>query len=203
MLKFGQYRSSLVPLLTLLAAAAPAVAQTAVGRGFTYQGKLNLSGQPVDGSADLQFSLFDAASAGNAVAPTQTVLNVNVVEGLFTTQLDFGVDAFAGNSRWIEIAVRSPAGSGGYTKLSPRQRLTAAPVAWYAMRPWIPLNGNFYLPMPVEGNGVGIGLSAPVTRLHVRAPAYFPAETMRIDDFFGRSQLRIATPESAGRIEVL
>ena len=71
MFKFGKNRSSLVPLLTLLATAAPTVAQTAVSSGFTYQGRLNLSGQPVDGSADLQFTLYDAA--GNAYFSSEWV----------------------------------------------------------------------------------------------------------------------------------
>jgi hypothetical protein len=41
-------------------------------------------------------------------------------------RLDFGSEHFNGADRWIEIAVR-PAGSGTFTALSPRQRVTSAP----------------------------------------------------------------------------
>jgi len=57
-------------------------------------------------------------------------------------QLDFGSSAFSGDSRWLEIAVRCPAGGGPYTSLDPRQPLTAAPYALYARgAPWSGLSG--------------------------------------------------------------
>mgnify|MGYP000184389484 CR=1 FL=1 len=39
--------------------------------------------------------------------------------GVFTVQLDFGVDAFPGANRFVEIGVK-PAGGGSYTTLAPR-----------------------------------------------------------------------------------
>ena len=60
--------------------------------------------------------------------------NISVAEGVFTVELDFGPDLFAGSERWLEIAVRVPAGGGGgFTTLAPRQPLTAAPYALYAL----------------------------------------------------------------------
>jgi hypothetical protein len=60
---------------------------------------------------------------------------VSVAGGLFTVQLNdggqFGASAFNGDARWLEIAVRCPAGSGDCTSLS-RQALAAAPYARYA-----------------------------------------------------------------------
>jgi hypothetical protein len=35
--------------------------------------------------------------------------------------MDFGAGAFNGDGRWLEVPVRSPAGSGAYTTLTPRQ----------------------------------------------------------------------------------
>lgn len=194
-----------------------AVAQTAVSSAFTYQAQIKASGTPLDGTADLQFTLFDAATLGNVVGSTQTVLGANVVDGLFTAQLNFGAAAFDGNARSVEIAVRSPAGSGAYTTLSPRQSLTATPYAQYAVtaknggvltidngQPGVmwtrsPNNIDVFLS---SSTNAGLGFSSPVARLHVRAPAGAPTETSRFEDVFGRSQLRLAAPESAGRAEL-
>jgi hypothetical protein len=77
--------------------------------------------------------LWDAVSGGVQVGSTQTVNNVGVANGRFTITLnadnEFGVDAFTGQERWLQIAVRCPAGTGSYTTLQPRQSLTAAPYA--------------------------------------------------------------------------
>ena len=118
------------------------VAQAALGTAFTYQGQLSQGGNPVNGTADFLFGLFDSASAGAQIGVTQTAAVVNVSNGLFTVELDFGSNVFNGDARWLEIAVRQPAGSGSYTPLSPRQALTAAPYALYARTaPWSGLTG--------------------------------------------------------------
>lgn len=104
-------------------------AQTPLGTAFTYQGRLKDAGIPVDDTADFQFSLYDALSDGNLVAGPVAVNNVAVAEGLFTVSIDFGAAAFDGEARWLEVAARSPAGSGSFATLAPRQRLSAAPYA--------------------------------------------------------------------------
>jgi len=66
---------------------------------------------------------------------------VAVTDGLFTVQLEFGAAAFQGNARWLAIAVRC-SGDTAYTDLPPRQALTAAPYASYALSsPWSGLSG--------------------------------------------------------------
>src|SRR5262249_28593072 len=110
-------------------------AQTPLGAGFTYQGQLTLSGGPLNSTADFEFNLFDdpTVSAGVQVGSTNPINNVTIVDGLFTVPLNFGTAAFDGNQRFLQIAVRSPAGSGAFTTLSPRQPLTAVPYALYAL----------------------------------------------------------------------
>ncbi len=100
----------------------------------TYQGQLRQSALPLNGDADLEFSLFDAETNGTQVFPTIAVDGATVANGLFTAELPFSSTIFNGSERWLEIAVRSPAGSGDFTTLSPRQRITPAPVATHARR---------------------------------------------------------------------
>ncbi len=113
-----------------------------LGTAFTYQGQLNSAGTPYTGACDMQFGLWDDATAGAQIGVTQTVSSLSVSNGLFTTLLDFGAGAFNGSARWLAIGVRCPAGSGGYTALAPRQALTPAPYAVYASAaPWSGLSG--------------------------------------------------------------
>ena len=121
-----------VGLLVGCLAASMALGQAPIGTAFTYQGQLQKAGAPLTNTADFQFSLWDALSGGMQIGTTQTVSNIDVEDGLFTVWLDFGSSAFAGDARWLNIAVRSPAGSGAFTPLSPRQELTPTPYARYA-----------------------------------------------------------------------
>jgi hypothetical protein len=140
------------------AAAAPAVlhAQEPLTAVFTYQGQLKQAGLPVNDTADFRFVLFDAESGGNQVSSILTASNVDVVDGLFTVDLDFGAPAFNGDARWMMIAVRSPSGVGTYTWLSPLQPLTAVPYATQTRGLYVD-----------EAENVGVGTTSPAAKLHV------------------------------------
>jgi hypothetical protein len=104
-----------------------------LGTSISYQGVLtNSNDNPINGSCDFKFSLYDADIAGTLVGTTQEKTAVPLTKGTFTVVLDFGSGSFTGDARWLEVAVRCPASSGSYTTLSPRQALTAAPYASYA-----------------------------------------------------------------------
>jgi len=103
--------------------------QAALGTGFTYQGRLDRSGEPVNDDCSMEFRLYDAASDGSELASAIT-LTVPITEGLFTVDLDFGGGAFDGESSWLGIRVLCP-GDGVYADLG-RQELTASPYALYA-----------------------------------------------------------------------
>jgi len=114
----------------VLLVVSPSYAQTPVGTAFTYQGQLKQAGVPVDNTADFEFTLWDdpnSTDPGNLVAGPLAADNVDVEGGLFTVVLDFGSGIFTGDARWLEIAVRSPAGVGSFTTLSPRQEVTPVP----------------------------------------------------------------------------
>ena len=93
---------------------------------FTYQGQLKDAGGPVNGPCDFDFGLWDDPSGGTQWGPVK-VHNLTLVDGLFTARLDFGAAAHTGGARWLEVAVRCPAGSGSWVTLTPRQELTGAP----------------------------------------------------------------------------
>ena len=109
----------------------------AIGKGFTYQGQLkNTASNPVTDTCAFQFALYDAATGGTKIGNTSTVTGVSVANGLFTAKVnaagEFGSSAFNGQARWLEIAVKC-SGDGNYATLTPRQELTLAPYAAYAL----------------------------------------------------------------------
>jgi hypothetical protein len=110
---------------------------------FTYQGKLENASGPVNDYCDFEFKLYASPGGGDQVGETASRSQVLVEDGYFTVNdLDFGGEAFQGEARWLEVAVRCPAGSGDFELLSPRQEISAAPHALYAGRaPWSGLIG--------------------------------------------------------------
>jgi hypothetical protein len=104
-------------------------AALAQGTAFTYQGRLNDSASPANGSYDLKLTLYDSVSGGLVVAGPLTNAPTAVSNGLFTVMLDFGTAAFTGPARWLEIGVRSNGSAVAYLTLNPRQALTAVPYA--------------------------------------------------------------------------
>jgi hypothetical protein len=107
----------------VLASAGVASGQTTA---FSYQGQLSDAGGLANGSYDLRFALFDTVAGGAQIGGAQTVSAVPVSDGVFTVQLDFGVNAFPGADRFVEIAVK-PVGAGSFTTLAPRQQISSTP----------------------------------------------------------------------------
>ena len=119
-----------IPLVCLALAALNQQLLTlhAQGTAFTYQGRLNNTGGPANGSYDFKFTLFATNISGSAVAGPVTNSAAAVSNGLFTAAIDFGAGIFNGGTNWLEIAVRTN-GSSGFNTLTPRQQLTPAPYA--------------------------------------------------------------------------
>lgn len=125
---------SAIVLAAGLAVSASTALAAPLAPVFTYQGEIQRAGAPYTGTADVRFTLFDDAVAGAQVGATQTVNNVNVSNGVFTVNLDFGGAAWAtGEARYMLIEVRTPSGGGAFTALSPRQPVTATPYAINAL----------------------------------------------------------------------
>src|SRR5687767_6158432 len=96
----------LAALLTLSTFGHQLTTAFAQGTAFTYQGRLNDGASPANGTYDLKFALFDAASTGNQVGGALTNAATAVSNGLFIVTLDFG-NQFPGPDRWLEIGVRT------------------------------------------------------------------------------------------------
>lgn len=141
-----------------------------LGTSFTYQGQLKAGGVPADGNYDFVFRLYDAETDGTQVGGAVTIDNWPVESGLFTLRLDFGAGAIASDARWIAIDVRQHGSGTDYTTLSPRQPLTAAPVAAYALDGpgstgfWVGADNNIH---NANTGYVGIGTDTPLSDLHV------------------------------------
>ena len=123
-------------------AQANAAPEAALATAFSYQGRLQRDGAPFNGSCAFQFTLWDAA-AGGTQKGAQSFDPVPVVDGLFAVELDFD-DAFWGDARWLETAVKCP-GDAASTSLG-RELLTAVPYA-LGLRPGTTVR-NY------EGNGL-------------------------------------------------
>ena len=142
----------LLAAAVLAAGAASAIGQTTT----TYQGRLLSSGQPYTGSADVRFTLFSPSNVA-VLGPVES-FNVSVVGGTFTTDVNLG-DLVTGPGFTLEVAVRTPAGSGTFETLTPRQPVTATPLAANTRGLRVTASGD-----------LGVKNTAPERPIHVGSP---------------------------------
>lgn len=167
-------RSAVLPaLLLVLLIAVPALAAPPL---MSYQGFLtDDQGTAFDGTANLEFALFDSLAGGVALW-SETHAGVPVAAGLFHVALGstspFDASLFTSDSRWLETRVEG-------TPLTPRRPMLSAPFALRAAVADVALSGgsgddwentgaDVYRP---SGN-VGIGTSAPTEPIHVVDPLF-------------------------------
>src|SRR5688572_17265531 len=113
----------------ILAAAGASAAP--FGSAFTYQGEIRDAGEAPTGAYDLRFRAYPAADDAGVPLAELVVEDVPVVEGIFTTRVDFGSKFFVGDAIFVELAVRAgvSADPAAFEALAPRQELTPAPYA--------------------------------------------------------------------------
>jgi len=107
-----------------------------IATAFTYQGLLSAAGTPINGNANVRFTLCLSPTVPtefSAVATAITRSFTGVTGGQITTTLDFGTAIDTDRARWLNIEVESPPGSG-FVTLSPRQPITPTPQARIAQR---------------------------------------------------------------------
>lgn len=118
-------------LLLALCVSGAALKVSAQGTAFLYQGRLNDNGNAANGSYDLRFALYDAATNGSAISLPQTNFASAVSGGLLTATLDFGA-VFKGTNYWLSVGVRTNGNTNAFTLLWPRQPLLPVPYAVFA-----------------------------------------------------------------------
>ena len=114
-------------LLILCFLTAPATfAQTT---SFNFQGRLNDGANAANGRYDFQFKLFDAITGGNQIGAMADRPNTALINGIFSTTLDFGAAAFADANRFLEISVRPNGSPNPHVILGARQQILSVPFA--------------------------------------------------------------------------
>jgi hypothetical protein len=137
---------------------------------FTFQGQLKSGGAPIAGQFDIRFKLFDAAAGGTQIGTTQCFANTLVTEGVFSTAVDFGPQFTTTAQRFIEVSVRPATGLGcanttGFSTLSPRQLVSAAPTAIHAKSAFALDSADGSRPNAVfvsNAGSVGVGTTNPL-----------------------------------------
>ena len=118
-----------------------------VGTSFTYQGELIDNGSQANGTYDLQINLYVVPTSGIPIAGVQ-IDDIEVVNGLFSTELDFGDFPFSGQERYLQLNVRPGDSTDDYSLLLPRSRINVTPYAIQAAfvensgSPWEEINGG-------------------------------------------------------------
>lgn len=146
---------------------------TAMPTAFSYQGHLERNGAPVNGLVDMIFSLWLSPTGNdpaNQVGGAVSLDAVEVLNGLFHVEIDFGQDAFNGNARWLQIELRDQGSSDPFTILSPRVPLNPAPYALQTRGIVVRQDGK-----------VGIGTKQPEAGLHIKKEAVPPGGTLALE----------------------
>jgi hypothetical protein len=186
----------------LLAATSVVFATTPQSSSFAYYGELTSGGQPADGRFDLSFQLYDEETGGQAIGAPIDADQYAVTGGALKIDLDFS-GAFAGEQRWLEIAI------DGET-LTPRQPLDAAPAAQLALGGPQGLRGPVGPPGPLgpagpqgaPGVGGVAGVQGPVVPIPIFAlngpGGIFPANASGFS--FGATVAIVTTTANAQKL---
>src|SRR5688572_3979453 len=113
-----------------------------LGSVFRFEGRVELSGIPQNGTVDLRFTPFAAPSGGGPLAAPQIVSAVVLANRAYAVPIDFGSTLFGGDQRWLQVEVRHPSGAGAFTVLAAREPVLPTPYAFLAVDLLLPFAGT-------------------------------------------------------------
>lgn len=102
---------------------------TPIGSSLSYQGVLKDAGAAANGNYDVRACLFEVATGGSSLVCAPELNDVPISNGLMSVGFDFGLAAFVGERRYLELAIRPGTSSGAYTIIAPRQVVSPVPEA--------------------------------------------------------------------------
>jgi cytoskeletal protein CcmA (bactofilin family) len=126
----------LVLVSGLMVCSAKITEAEPMGTEITYQGRLIDGDAPADGLYDFRVTLWDDPCDGDQIGPVVDACAVNVSDGYFTLELDFG-PVWDATIKWPEFKIRrkpdpnDPGAPKDFKKLK-RQKVTGAACAQYA-----------------------------------------------------------------------
>lgn len=150
-----------------------------VGTQFTYQGELIDNGSPANGVYDLLIILYSAPTGGTQI-DFEVIDDIQITDGLFSAELDFGDAPFSGDERFLEVNVRNGNSNAGYSILLPRSRVNPTP---YAIQAEFAENGG----SPWAENGSGLSYDNDVI---IGNAATTTGSLLTVDTSGGQSPVR-------------
>ncbi len=169
-----------------------------VSERITYQGHLQQGLEPYSGnSLPMTFRLWNDALGGSQ-SGDDIVLSVEVIDGLFQVELDFG-SVFGSEAKWLEIEIDGQI-------LDPRQPITATPLALNALNAssaplssrWSVSGGGIHY----SGGNVGVGTSVPANRLSVAGNADITG-SFAVGTGTGGDRLRVQSESGEAAMRVI
>ncbi|MGB2808344.1 MAG: tail fiber domain-containing protein [Sedimentisphaerales bacterium] len=172
-MKSAKMSTIMVLALGLMVWLAGAAGAAPMGTAFTYQGRLIDANSAADGLYDFQFRLYDSNDpcTGTQQGSTIDINDLDVIDGHFIVELDFGSGIFDGNAVWLETTVAHGDGNDPCT-LKPRVELTPTPYALYAASVAFPLElaGSSDDPIiSATNSGAGKGIYAEAAGIYSTA----------------------------------
>ncbi len=146
----------------------PVVVAQVMEHEVMYQGELRSDGVPIDGPVQFHFEVYEVPEGGTLLDSGS--IGTEVENGLFNVPLPIDHSLFGDTMLWLEITIEDS--DGNLHTLDPRQPMSAAPVAMYALdtfSPGDPGEGHWSLSgsnVYYDDGNVGIGTSSPTHSLH-------------------------------------
>lgn len=131
-----------------------------------YKGILIQNGVPVYGTYDFEFVLYDSPNDVNLAAMPVFIKDVNVIDGHYSAELDFGSGVFDGNPRWLEIWSKTGGTKNPFITSGQREKLSPVPYALFAY----------------DSNNITANSNENISRNSLNAADDNPADAVYVDD---------------------